>query len=307
MRRILTLLLLAAAPMLGAQQDFSQVKVTVVPVATGVYMLQGEGGNIGLSVGQDDAFVIDDQYAPLTPRIKAAIATVTSKSVKFVVNTHWHFDHVGGNENMANGGAIIVAHQNVRKRMSGEQFIEALKRKEPASPTAALPVVTFTDAITFFVNGDTVDVMHVAPAHTDGDAIITFRAANVVHMGDTYFNGFYPFIDVSSGGSIDGIIAAADRVLAASNASTKIIPGHGPLGDRASLKQYRDVMFGARAKIARLIAQKRSLAQILAARPLAEYDGTWGNGFMKPEQFITIIHSSLTTRAPLKGTKHHDR
>jgi glyoxylase-like metal-dependent hydrolase (beta-lactamase superfamily II) len=307
MRRLAAVLVLTAATALHAQQDFSQVKVTVVPVAKGVYMLQGAGGNIGLSVGNDDAFVIDDQYAPLTPKIKAAIATVTAKPVRFVMNTHWHGDHTGGNENMAAGGAILVAHENVRKRMSVEQFIEAFKQTVPPSPAAALPVITFTETISFYVNGDSVRATHVKNAHTDGDAIILFQGANVIHMGDTFFNGFYPFIDVSSGGTLDGIVAAADRGLAMADASTKVIPGHGELGDKASLKKYRDVMADARDRVAKLIAQKKTLAQIIAAKPLADYDSTWGKGFMKPEQFLTMVHAGMTKKTASKvSSQHHE-
>ena len=307
MLRLAASLILAAAPALIAQQDFSKVNVTVVPVANGIYMLQGAGGTIGLSVGETDAFVVDDQYAPLTPKIKAAIATVTSKPVRFVMNTHWHGDHSGGNENMAAGGAIIVAHENVRRRMGAEQFLEAFNQRVPASPASALPIVTFAEGITFFVNGDSIRALHVKNAHTDGDAIIVFTAANVIHMGDTYFNGFYPFIDVSSGGSLDGIVAAADIALKLADADTKIIPGHGALGNKASLKQYRDVMADVRGRMAKLIANKRTLAQIIAAKPLADYDSTWGNGFMKPEQFITIVHAGMTkAKTATPSMPHHD-
>ena len=169
MRKVFLVLALAGAPAVSAQQDFSQVKVIVVPVVPGIYMLQGAGGNIGLSVGKDNAFVIDDEYAPLTDRIKAAIATVTPNPVRFLVNTHWHGDHTGGNENMANGGAILVAQENVRRRMSTEQFNELFKSRTPASPAAALPVITFADEIRFYVNGDSVQVWHVKNAHTDGE------------------------------------------------------------------------------------------------------------------------------------------
>ena len=294
-RRFAALLAISVAPALPAQQDFSQVKVTVVPVVPGVYMLQGSGGNIGLSVGSGGAFVIDDEYAPLTERIRAAIATVTPNPVRFVVNTHWHGDHAGGNENMATGGAIVVAQENVRRRMGTEQFNALFKSTTPASPTGALPVITFTDEIAFYVNGDSVQVMHVANAHTDGDALVMFRGANVVHMGDTFFNGMYPYIDVSSGGSLVGMIAAADRGLAMTNESTRFIPGHGPLGDRASLMAYRKMLSTVRVRVAALIAKKRTLAQVLSAKPLADYDETWGKGFMKPEQFLTIAYTSLST------------
>ena len=308
MRKVLLVLALAGAPAVRAQQDFSQVKVTVVPVVPGIYMLQGAGGNIGLSVGKDNAFVIDDEYAPLTDRIKAAIATVTPNPVRFLVNTHWHGDHTGGNENMANGGAILVAQENVRRRMSTEQFNELFKSRTPASPAAALPVITFADEIRFYVNGDSVQVLHVKNAHTDGDAIVMFLGANVIHMGDIYFNGIYPFIDVSSGGSLAGIISAVDHALAMTNEGTKIIPGHGPLGDRASLMAYRKVMADVRDRVGKLIAMKRTLAQIIAAKPLADYDETWGKGFMKPDQFLTLVHASLTKgAAPKGGSKHHSR
>ena len=308
MRRspVLLALALAVVPALRAQQDFSQVKVTVTPIVPGVYMLQGSGGNIGLSVGKDNAFVIDDEYAPLTDRIKAAIATVTPNPVRFVVNTHWHGDHAGGNENMANGGAIIVAQENVRRRMSTEQFNALFKSTTPASPAAALPVITFADGMSFYVNGDSVQVTHVKNAHTDGDVLVLFRGANVIHMGDTYFNGMYPYIDVSSGGSLVGIIAAVDRALAMTNDATKIIPGHGPLGDRASLVAYRKVLDTVRGRVSKLIAKKRTLAQVIAAKPLADYDETWGKGFMKPDQFLTIVYASLSNAgAPHTSGAHH--
>ena len=303
MHRLRLAFLLAAVPAaVSAQQDFSNVKITVVPVGGGVYMLQGAGGNIGLSVGADDAFLIDDQYAPLTPRIREALATVTNKPVRFLVNTHWHGDHTGGNENMASAGSILVAHENVRRRMSTEQFIEAFKSRVAPSPTAALPVITFSDEITFFLNGDTIRASHVRNAHTDGDAVITFRRANVVHMGDTFFNGIWPFIDLSSGGSLDGMIGATAKVLAATGPETKFIPGHGPLATRADLQRFHDVMADVRGRLARRVARRESLARVLAAKPLADYDTTWGKGFMTTEQFLTIAYSSLT-RGKLTGIR----
>jgi cyclase len=287
-------LLLASSARGQNLPDMSQVTVKVVPVAANVYMLEGMGGNIGLSVGKDDAFIIDDQYAPLSEKIKAAVATVTPKPVRFVINTHWHFDHVGGNEAMAGSGAIIFAHENTRRRMSTEQFIQAFNMKVPASPTAALPVITFTDTITFYTNDDTVRTFHVANAHTDGDVIIFFIRANVVHMGDTFFNGRYPLIDVSSGGSLTGMIAAANQGLAMTNAETRFIPGHGPLATRADLVRYRDMLVTVRDRVGKLIARHRTLKQILDAKPLADLDAQWGNGNIKADQFLTIIYGSLT-------------
>ena len=292
-QRFILAALLIIPPVLHAQQDFSRVNVTVVPVVPGVYMLQGAGGNIGLSVGRDDAFVIDDQYAPLTPKVRAAIATVTQKPVRFVVNTHWHGDHTGGNESMASSGSIIVAHDNVRKRMSAQQFQAAFGDTVPPSPVGALPVITFSDTISFFVNGDTLRASHVRNAHTDGDAIIVFRAANVVHMGDVFFKDTYPFIDASTGGSLAGTIAAVNGVLATINADTKIIPGHGALAGRDDLVRYRDMLVEVRRRLTRLAARRLTVQQVVAAKPLADLDAVWGKGFMKPEQFLTIVYTSL--------------
>lgn len=278
-----------------AQQDLSQTVVKVTPVAAGVYMIEGAGGNIGLSVGNDDAFMVDDQFAPLTPKIRAAIATVTSKPVRFLLNTHWHGDHTGGNENMQGSGAIIVAQDNVRQRMGTEQFIQAFNQKSPPSPNTALPVVTFSESITFHVNGDSVRAIHVANAHTDGDALVVFQNANVIHMGDTFFNGRYPFIDLSSGGSVKGVIAAVDRALLMTNEQTRFIPGHGPLATREDLIRYRDVIATVSSRVARLAAQGRTLQQVLAVKPSAEYDAKWGNGSIKPDQFVTTVYTSLAT------------
>jgi glyoxylase-like metal-dependent hydrolase (beta-lactamase superfamily II) len=196
------LTVLAVAPATSFAQSAEDVVVEAARVAGNVYMITGQGGNIGLCTGDDGAFLIDDQFAPLTDQILAAVAELTPEPVRFVVNTHWHFDHTGGNENLGEAGAIIVAHENVRKRLSTEQFMAAFNRTVPASPPGALPVITFTDAVTFHWNDDELHVLHVKPAHTDGDAIIHFRRANVIHVGDVYFNGMYPFIDASAGGCI---------------------------------------------------------------------------------------------------------
>ena len=283
---------LAAAPAL-AQQDFSKVEVKAEKVAEGVYMLTGAGGNIGLSVGQSGTFVIDDQYAPLTKRILVAIREITPHPVRFVVNTHWHGDHTGGNENLGKAGALLVAHENVRKRMSTEQFMGALGRKVEPSPEGALPVVTFTDAVTFHWNGDEIRAYHVPPAHTDGDVIIHFAKADVVHMGDVFFNGGYPFIDTSSGGRIDGVIAAAERVLGGIGEKTRLIPGHGPVGTKADLQAYRDGLKTLRDRIAKLKAEGKTRDQAIAAKPTADYDAKWGTGFMKGDTFTGLVYDSL--------------
>ena len=284
-----TLPLVVAAPL--AAQNFDSVQVRGVPVAGSVHMLVGSGGNIGLVVGDDATFLVDDQYAPLTEKVLAAIRAITPTPVKFVLNTHWHFDHTGGNENIGKAGALIVAHENVRRRMSTEQFIEALNRREPPSPRGALPVVTFTDTVSFHLNGDSIVVFHVAPAHTDGDAIVMFARANVVHMGDVFVSDRFPFVDRSSGGSIHGFISAADRVIAATNDRTKIIPGHGPLADRARLRAYRDMLYTMRERMQKEVAARRTIDQVLASRITADYDAQWASG---RERFLRILHQELS-------------
>jgi glyoxylase-like metal-dependent hydrolase (beta-lactamase superfamily II) len=277
----------------AAQINFDTVQVVAIPVSQNVYMLRGAGGNIGLAVGDDAVFVVDDQYAPLTRKVLAAIATITSKPVRFVVNTHWHQDHVGGNETLGQEGALIYAHENVRRRMSVEGFIEALNARVPPSPKVALPVVTFTDAVTFHINGDSVRVVHVPPAHTDGDAIIHFTKANVIHMGDTFHNAGLPFVDLSSGGSIQGFITAADKVLAMSNAETRIIPGHGPVADRARLKMYRDMIVKLRDRVRTLISTGKTVDQIIELNIGAPYAKEFPGGH---ERFVRLAHQELSKR-----------
>lgn len=289
-------LLLAVAGPLPAQAGLDTVKIQTLPAGKGVYMLLGQGGNIGLSVGEDGAFLVDDQYAPLTPRILAAVKAVSDKPVRFLVNTHWHGDHTGGNENMAAAGVIILAHDNVRTRMSTEQFIAAFNSRTPASPRAALPVVTFSESVTFHINGDDIQAIHVPPAHTDGDVLIHFRQANVLHMGDTFFNGRYPFFDLSSGGSFEGVIGAAEIAMQFVNDSTRIIPGHGPMGTRADLVLYHDVLAKVRDRVAALIKQGRTKEEVIAAKPSAEWDATWGTGFMKPDVFLGMVYDSMKKR-----------
>ena len=294
-RNLSLVVILGLAGPLHAQQDFSKVRIEVTPVADGLYMLTGAGGNMSLSVGADGAFLVDDQYAPLTEKILAAIAEITSENVRFVVNTHWHGDHTGGNENLGKAGAILVAHDNVRVRMSTEQFQEVFNRSTPASPPIALPIVTFDFRLIFHWNGHEIHAFHVPNAHTDGDAVINYANSNVFHMGDVFFNGLYPFIDVSSGGTIDGIIAAVERVLnyPPLNSETKFIPGHGPLAGPDELRTYLDLLRTVRERIQSMIDDGMSEDQVVAANPTREYDAEWGGGFMNPETFTRLAYQSL--------------
>lgn len=287
-------LLSFTASLAWSQQDFSKVEIKTVEVTAGVTMLMGAGGNIGVSAGEDGILVIDDQYAPLTEKILAAIKAISDKPIDFVVNTHWHGDHTGGNENIGKTGAVIVAHKNVRERMSSEQFNAFFDNRTPPSPPGALPVVTFTEEVSFHFNGDELHVFHVDPAHTDGDSIVHWRQANVFHMGDLFFAGSYPYVDLSSGGSVNGIIAAADKVIALADDVSKIIPGHGALSNKKDLIAYRDVLKTIRSRVTEQISSGKSLDEVLAAKPTADFDEQWGRGFINGERLTEFVYRSLS-------------
>ncbi len=300
----LSLLILAgqssAAPLLAQEStshtphhSFHDVQIGTERVAEGIFMLTGEGGNIGVSAGEDGVFLIDDQFAPLTDMIRKAIAAISPEPIKFLLNTHWHIDHTGGNENLGKAGVLIVAHDNVRVRMSSEQFQEAFDRKVPPSPHAALPVVTFSDAVTFHVNGEEIYTFRVPPAHTDGDSVIHFRKSNVVHTGDLFTTARYPFIDLSSGGTVDGMIEAANRLLEIVDSGTKVIPGHGPLGDREALKDYRAMLLAVRDRVKEMIDSGKTVEEVVQAKPTKEFDSNRKGGFLKPDDFARLIYDSL--------------
>ncbi len=285
-------LLFAGAIWVGhAQNEAVEFKTTALN--DHLFMLQGKGGNLGLSVGEDGAFLIDDDYAGLSGKIKAAIAEQTDQPLRFVINTHWHNDHTGGNEALGKSGAIIVAHENVRKRLSSEQFIKAFDMKVSATADAGLPIITFDQAIGFHLNGDEINISHVPPAHTDGDAMVYFKSSNVLHTGDVYFNGLYPFMDASSGGRMDGMITGCEKALALADGKTKIIPGHGPLSTKAELQAYHDMLVKVRDKVQSLIDDGKTRTQVIAAKPTIEFDKQWGQGFLPPDTWVGIVYDAM--------------
>lgn len=297
-RCLFVVALAASANLASAAESAPEPELRIHAIAKNLHVLFGRGGNVGVFSGADGVYLIDDKYAPMSAQIQAAVSTLSEQPIRFVFNTHWHSDHTGGNENLGAGGSIIVAHDNVRQRLSSEQFMTAFQRKVEPSPKQALPLVTFESGLTLHLNGDSVHSIHVPHAHTDGDSLVHFQKANVVHMGDTFFNGMYPFIDLSSGGSIDGVIAAVDRGLALSDKNTVIVPGHGPISDRTGLLAYRDMLTTLRARIAKQVDSGRSIEAIVDSAPTQSFDEVWGGGFITPEAMVRTIAESLQNPPP---------
>jgi cyclase len=269
-------------------QNFDSVQIKTTKLTESIYMLEGSGGNIGVLVGNDGIVIIDDQFAPLTEKIKAALLKISSKPIKFVINTHFHGDHAGGNENFGGQGAIIVAHDNVRKRLSVDYFFELFKETQKASPYEALPEITFADSVTFHMNGETVHVFYAKNAHTDGDIIIHFKESNIFHCGDVFVRYGFPFIDQGAGGSIDGMIKSTEMLLALTNDQSKIIPGHGALSTKKDLIDYKDMLVTVRKRIADGIKQGKTLQQIADSDPLKGYTVIADKYF-----FVESIYKSL--------------
>jgi glyoxylase-like metal-dependent hydrolase (beta-lactamase superfamily II) len=295
MRLLLILVLLCALPAGAvAQTDFSKVEIKPTKVAGNVYMLEGAGGNIGVSVGPDGILIVDDQFAPLADKIRAALKGLNQGKLRFILNTHGHGDHTGGNASFG-PEAPIIAHDTVRKRLSTEQRIEFFKSTVPAAPKEALPVITFNQSLSVHFNGEEIRVIHYPSGHTDGDSVIFFTASNVVHLGDDFFAGRFPFVDVDSGGNVVGLAKNVGEIITKIPAGAKLIPGHGPLSTIDDLKLFHRMLLETTDVVRKKVAAGKTLDQI-KSEGLPEEWKSWGTGFIKTEQWIELIHASLTRK-----------
>jgi glyoxylase-like metal-dependent hydrolase (beta-lactamase superfamily II) len=275
-------------------QQFDRIKIASTHLRGDVYLLQSRaGGNLAAYVGKEGILLVDSEYKELGDKVEAALAGISDRNVRWIFNTHWHFDHVGGNERFARGGSSIIAHENVRERMAADRHIAVIDTEVPASPEAALPRITFTDKLTLHFDNGEIFIFHLPAAHTDGDGVVFFKKANVIHTGDIVFHGGYPFIDVSNGGTIDGMIKAIKAILERCNEKTLIIPGHGSLSNKAELKAYGDMLKAFRDIMAQEMTAGKDLETILKERPTAALDEKWGRNQFPPHLFTEIVYRSL--------------
>jgi len=287
-KKTLALLLVLACGIAAAlAQNFDAVQIKATQVTPGIWMLEGAGGNIGVSVGEDGILLIDDQFAPLTEKILAAVKQISDKPIRFLFNTHWHGDHTGGNENLGRAGLLIVAHDNVRTRLLTDQA--TLLGKNPRLQKVGLPLITFDNTVTYHINGDTMTAYHIAPAHTDGDSIVRFKNANVVHTGDVFASGRYPYIDTINGGSVSGIVKAMDDLIPTLDDSTKVIPGHGPLSGKRDVIAYRNMIAAIGSRVETLVKQGKNLEEVRAAKPTSDFDAVWGK-VRKGDEFVEFVY-----------------
>jgi glyoxylase-like metal-dependent hydrolase (beta-lactamase superfamily II) len=300
------ILALLGTPHCIGQQDFSQVQIKVTKVSGTVYMLEGSGGNIGVSVGDDGIVIVDDQFAPLAPKIKEALKSITDKPLKFVINTHFHFDHTGGNAQFGKE-ATIIAHENVRQRLEKGSSVGGNK-VDPA-PKEALPVITFNDRAAVHVNGEDIRAIHLPNGHTDGDSVIYFTQSKVVHMGDDFVTYGFPFVDVASGGSVSGMIAAVESVLNMVPEDVKVIPGHGPLSTPTDVRKYLDMLKETRGLVAQASQQGKTLEDMKKEHLLQKYDDL-GKGFIKTDAWIDLLYAEVTHKKtaslPYQNHGHRD-
>jgi cyclase len=278
--------------------DFSKVEIRTTDLGNNVYMLEGQGGNTTVAVAKDGIIMVDGgQFAPLHDKLKAAIASISNHPIKYLINTHLNGDHTGGNELFAKEGAIVVSQINVKKRLATGTTNGLTGAKTPPAPQAALPSDTYTNFSKIRLSGRVADLKHVANAHSDGDTYVWFKTANVLATGDTFTNGRYPNIDFANGGSINGMIAAADACLKLANAKTRIVPGHGPVANKAALTEYRTMLVTARDRMAKLVQERKSEDEVLAAKPFADLDAKWAPNELASKNFIRVAYHSLADKS----------
>ena len=289
---LLTIIFLALTS--RAQDDLSKVEIKATKISGNIFMLEGSGGNIGVSVGNDGILIVDDQFAPLADKIKAALKQLGEGKLKFILNTHWHGDHTGGNVKFG-PEAPIIAQTNVRKRLSTDQKSEFFKRTTPASPKEALPVITFDESLSVHFNGEEIKVIHFPQGHTDGDSVIFFTGSNVVHMGDDFFAGSFPFVDLESGGSVQGLTKNIAEILPKLPAGVKLIPGHGPISTAEDLKAYHRMLVETTEIVRKQMAANKPLEQIKKDGLPDEWK-SWGAGFVKTDMWLEIVYRSLSQK-----------
>ena len=276
-----------------ARNEAASATMTVQRLRSNVSVLMGAGGNIAVLTGRDGKLLIDAGFAGARPKIADALAGISSDPIRHLINSHWHFDHTDGNEWLHSGGATIVAHENTRKHLSTATRVEGWDFTFPPAPAGAIPTEVFTTERTVEINGAKIVLKHYGPAHTDSDIYAHFTGADIIHVADTFWNGYYPFIDYSTGGSIDGMIRATEANLSKITVKMILIPGHGPVGTRSDLTVYRDLLVNTRDKVAALKKQGKSLDEIIAAKPTAAYDPKWGGGFMSPRMFTGLVFEGV--------------
>ena len=302
-RPLATALLLALATSVAASAQTTTVapaatrtEIRVQEIGRSLAVISGAGGNVAVWHGADGTVLVDDGLQSSVAPLLEAVARVAPGPVRMVIGTHWHPDHVGGNAALGRTGTVLIAHENVRGRMASSQELVEYDMKVPPAPGIALPVVTFTDTLSIRLNGDRAEAIHVPGAHTDGDVVVWWQQANVVHLGDVYYNAGYPYIDVERGGALAGAVAAIEGVLSRADAGTVVIPGHGPLSNRQELADYRDMLVAVGRKVRELVEDGKSLEEILAARPTAEFDARYGTGGTSAERFVQQLHRDLVDR-----------
>jgi cyclase len=281
-----------------AQENFDSVKVTSQKLTDNLYMLMGAGGNLGVLVGPDGTLLVDDQFAPLSNRINGAIKTIDPAEIRFLVNTHIHGDHSGGNENFKRMGSTVIAQDNVRKRMSSSTVNSKTKEVTPPRDKDAWPVVTFPTDMSVHINNEDIQLLYFGPAHTDGDVAVWFKSANVMHLGDMFVTYGYPYIDYEGGGSINGFISNLDKILGLMNDQTRVIPGHGPLSKKTDVQKFRDSLADIRDQVLAALKKGKKLEEIPGLPIASKYDAVWGGGFLKGKDFVFQIAENLTLSMP---------